>query len=241
MALRHLVKLEKLKIKAYENRRRAGLAAKTFQVMFNPTSYSFKHESQFSERQALNVQGRQQTFIFNKSKELSMDLIIDGTHTAAQGLLTGGVKGFFALSTKGVRDQVETFLETCWKVQGDTHKPNYLKIQWGSKEAFKCLLKAAEINYTLFDKGGNPLRAEIKAEFIDDTSDTERTIRAGLNSPDLTHIRVVKSGDTLPQMSLKIYGDANMYIQVAKANKLDDFRNLEPGQEIYFPPIDKTQ
>lgn len=241
MALQHLVKLEKLKIKAYSNDARRGIPQKTFEVMFNPTSYSFKHESQFSERQALNVQGRRQTFIFNKSKELSMDLIIDGTHVAAQGVLTGGIKGFFALSTKGVRDQVESFLQTCWKVQGNTHQPNKLKIQWGSKEAFKCMLKSAEVNYTLFDKGGNPLRAEIKAAFVDDTSDDERTIRAGLNSPDLTHIRIVKSGDTLPQMALQIYGDARMYIKVAEANKLDDFRNLIPGQEIYFPPIDKSQ
>jgi hypothetical protein len=38
-------------------------------------------------------------------------------------------------------------------------------------------------------------------------------------------------------MCEQIYGSAAFVIQVAKANKLNDFRNLVPGQELFFPPI----
>ena len=64
-----------------------------------------------------------------------------------------------------------------------------------------------------------------------------RTIK---NRPDLTHIRVVKEGDTLPSMANDIYGDFSYYLEVAKANNLQDFRNLIPGQKLYFPPFDKN-
>jgi nucleoid-associated protein YgaU len=53
----------------------------------------------------------------------------------------------------------------------------------------------------------------------------------------LTHSRIVKSGDTLPLLSKEIYGNSAYYLQLAQANNLDDFRNLQPGQEIFFPPL----
>ncbi len=39
--------------------------------------------------------------------------------------------------------------------------------------------------------------------------------------------------------SYRIYGDSKYYLEVAKANNLTNFRKLTPGQEIFFPPIQK--
>jgi nucleoid-associated protein YgaU len=52
-------------------------------------------------------------------------------------------------------------------------------------------------------------------------------------------VRIVKEGDTLPSMVYKIYGDYKYYLEVAKVNGLNDFRNLQPGKQIFFPPFDK--
>jgi nucleoid-associated protein YgaU len=60
------------------------------------------------------------------------------------------------------------------------------------------------------------------------------------SSPDLTHIRMVKDGDTLPLMSFRIYGDSKYYLEVAKANNITNFRKLTVGRKIFFPPIEKT-
>jgi nucleoid-associated protein YgaU len=57
------------------------------------------------------------------------------------------------------------------------------------------------------------------------------------SSPDLTHSRIVKAGDTLPLLSKEIYGTANHYLWIAQQNQLDDFRNLMPGQRLFFPPL----
>jgi nucleoid-associated protein YgaU len=58
-------------------------------------------------------------------------------------------------------------------------------------------------------------------------------------SPDLTHVRLVKAGDNLPSLCDAIYGDPQMYLKVAEANGIDDFRRLVPGTRIFFPPLEK--
>ena len=45
-------------------------------------------------------------------------------------------------------------------------------------------------------------------------------------SPDLTHVRMVKAGDTLPGFCEQIYGDPRLYLKVAAANGLDPRRAL---------------
>ena len=59
------------------------------------------------------------------------------------------------------------------------------------------------------------------------------------SSPDLTHRRVVVEGDTLPQLCREIYGSPEHYLRVAQVNGLDDFRDLSPGQELFFPPYER--
>ena len=48
---------------------------------------------------------------------------------------------------------------------------------------------------------------------------------------------MVLAGDTLPLLCQQIYGSATHYLQVAAFNGLDDFRVLEPGRELLFPPF----
>jgi len=87
----------------------------------------------------------------------------------------------------------------------------------------------------MFDKYGLPIRAKVKADFI------ERTTKAGsllnlLSSPDLTHRVEVKEYDLLPNLTYKVYNNQNYYLQVARVNRLKNFRKLRPGV-LVFPPI----
>ena len=96
-----------------------------------------------------------------------------------------------------------------------------------------------DITYKLFKPDGTPIRATIHATFKGFIEDSLRVARENNNSPDLTHIRMVNEGDTLPLMTFRIYGNSKYYLEVAKANKLVNFRKLVPGQQIFFPPIEK--
>jgi nucleoid-associated protein YgaU len=110
---------------------------------------------------------------------------------------------------------------------------------WGTLQVKRCVLKSASIAYKLFKPNGIPLRAVITANFTDNSDDKTSQAIAQNQSPDLTHVRLVKAGDTLPGLCYQIYDDPNYYLEVARANGIDNFRNLTPGTKIFFPPLEK--
>jgi nucleoid-associated protein YgaU len=79
-----------------------------------------------------------------------------------------------------------------------------------------------------------------KVTFKSSIEEKKRAAKEDRKSPDLTHIRKVKLGDTLPQLCFVMYGDPRYYAQVAAVNGLDNFRQLTPGTNLAFPPIAKT-
>ncbi len=230
MALISSNKLEKLKITAYTDEKR-NTSSGTFDVMFNPESYALSYENVYSKSQGINTSGRKLKYALSKPSELSLKLIMDGTGVT-EYLLS------IARTELDVSKRIRKFLELTTVMDGTIHEPKYLKIEWGTL-IFKCRLQNVKINYTLFDKGGKPLRAELDTSFIGELDETERLKRENKSSPDLTHKRVVRAHDTLPLLCKEVYGSESYYIQVARANKLDNFRDLPPGLELYFPPVKK--
>ena len=140
------------------------------------------------------------------------------------------------ISSKKVDDQVKEIKDLMYTYNGYIHEPNYVKIFWGTQFEFRGRLYSFDQVNTMMDIEGTPLRSEVKAVFIYAVSPEKKELEAGKNSSDLTHIRVVQAGDNLPLMCFRIYGDSSFYIKVAKFNKLNDFRNIKPGDRITFPP-----
>ncbi len=149
---------------------------------------------------------------------------------------------------KSINDQVEAFLELTQEENKDTGSPNFLKILWGdlgegNNEGFFCRLTQADVEYSLFDKHGKALRAKIAAGFSEvnresgtpDSPETEYT--SGMTSSDVTRVREVKAGDTLPLMAHRVYDDISLYIRVARANRLNSLRRPAEGRTLRFPPL----
>ena len=149
---------------------------------------------------------------------------------------TQRVEALYNLLARAGTLTIAEFEKLCLRMNGDIHEPNFLVLRWGDL-TFSGRLKSLDIKYTLFDESGDPLRAELGVSFVEDKSKKKIFREAGKNSPDLTHVRVVKSGDTLPLLCKEIYGSSSHYLRVAMDNGLDDFRNLTPGQEIRFAPL----
>ncbi|NES40235.1 hypothetical protein [Moorena sp. SIO2C4] len=74
---------------------------------------------------------------------------------------------------------------------------------------------------------------------IEDIKDSKRIKLEKKSSPDLTHTRTIKAGDKLPVMAQEVYGDSAYYIQLARANNVNNFRKLKTGTTIKLPPIEK--
>jgi nucleoid-associated protein YgaU len=79
----------------------------------------------------------------------------------------------------------------------------------------------------------------VKATFKGSFDKLLRLAKANLLSPDLTHLHTVKAGDTLYNLCQAMY-ESPRYVQaVARANNLTNFRQLQVGQTLIFPPFDK--
>ncbi len=193
-----------------------------FTVMFNPSTYSQKYEIDYDTQQGAGTTGNTQKFGSIKPKDYTFELMFDGTGTSSEKV--------------DVSQVLDDFLTTTAKMDGDIHRPLFLKLSWGDL-IVKCVLKSADITYILFSPDGKPIRAKVNAAFSENIPEEVRVAEEGKSSPDLTHQRQVKAQDYITLMSDKLYGDFKYYVNVAKANNLNNFRKLETGNNIKFPPL----
>ncbi|WOD42835.1 CIS tube protein [Hwangdonia lutea] len=222
--------LTKLKIIAYsddtfENEVSDG----EFTTLINPEKYAFNYKIEQNEEQAQGTSATAPGFNKILPEHLDINFVFDRT----------GAIRTSEVSDDGVIKDVDKFKKVVFDYNGDQHKPNYLKISWGTL-LFKGTLLEMTVDYKLFNPNGTPIRAMANAKFQRFVSDELRVAEENSQSPDLTHLRTVKNGDTLPLMSYRIYGDSKYYLEVAKANGITNFRQLAIGQQLVFPPLEKT-
>ena len=228
MSLLSLFKLEKLTITAYESADRLMPLTDAFEALFNPSSYSEKLFARWNENEGMNTSVPELDYAGGGTRQISFTLLLDGTY--ADTLL------YERYRRTDVATQIDDFRQVAYTYNGDIHEPNYLVVSWGDLD-FSCRLASADIKYTLFNRDGTPLRAELSLTFLEDMPAEAVAKEENKRSPDLTHARIVRSGDTLPLLTRAIYGSSASYLDVARFNNLDDFRNLRPGQQLLFPPL----
>lgn len=231
-------KLEKLIIEPFtdadcENPKEG---VESYTALINPDQIVMDTKVEYETPESGGGSGDQQIFAGIKSPKFNLKLLFDSTGT----LLTNGTASAGASpkreKPKAVHDQIEAFRKVTNYFHGEEHEPSYVRITWGGV-IFKGRLETLKITYTLFSPAGLPIRATGDAGFIGSLDPHTKSKKDNKQSPDLTHVRVVKKGETLPLMCDRIYRDSSRYLEVARVNKLSNYRKLQPGQKLFFPPI----
>jgi hypothetical protein len=209
-----------------------------FKALVNPEGYTRSYKIKYKDQQASGTKSQELKFEKVEPEDLDLEFLFDKT-----GALPGTFKatddaGIQEEGKQGVWPDIETFKKVVYDYKGELHRPPFLMITWGEL-VFKCVLREMTIQFKLFRPDGTPIRAVAKAKFTSTVENELRVRDQGDKSPDITHTRVVKAGDTLPMLCYEVYQDARYYLQVAKANNLISFRNLEEGMRLKFPPIQK--
>jgi len=199
-----------------------------FEAMINPESYKREHSIEYDKDRAQGKLAPELKFSNYNEEKISFDFVIDGTGVTDAIHMTD--------RPREVKKQVKDLKDIAYTYDGSMHQPRPVKLNWGPM-SFLGRLTTMSVNYTLFKPDGSPLRAKISLAFSEYISRDEESKRAGRSSPDLSHTRVVKAGDTLPLLCHEIYRDSSLYPYIARANNLTDFRNMVPGTRLSFPPI----
>ena len=208
-------------------------------VAINPDTITVATTFSYKAVQPSGATGAQQVFDKQKPADMKFELLFDSTGVLAnQKEFLSGFKS--AGKVKSVFEQIEEFVDVAFSFDGKTHKPKKLKLIWGTL-VFKGVVKSWSITYTLFQPDGTPIRAKGSLSISESIEEDLRLAKEDKSSPDLTHVRTVTAGDTLPDMCNTIYGDSSYYINIAEYNKLDNFRVLTPGTKLYFPPLSTAE
>lgn len=200
-----------------------------FEVMLNPSGYSQEYKIAYSggghdgnKKKPLGLSAPEPRYSSTKSRDVQFDVIVDGTGVCGPG--------------PTVSTQIAKLRNMLFDYDGSTHQPPFVYLVWGDF-SFTGRLDTMKVEYTLFKPTGEPLRAKIHLAFLSYTGPAEEARLANKTSPDLTHLVEVQAGDTLPLLCYRIYKNSDYYLDVARSNGITNFRDLQPGTKLHFPPL----
>ena len=194
-----------------------------WQALFNPTQLALARKNKYNKTPSQGAKAPDTSYAGGDPDQLTLDLFFDGTGVLEQA--------------ESVSERVDAFLDLI-DFHGEEHEPYRLKVQWGNF-VFHGVLTQADVTYTLFDRNGEPLRATVKATFMEVKSPAQRRAEERRASPDLYQTWLVSDGDRIDLIANKVYGDPKWWRPLAAANELRNPRVLEVGSVLLLPPMVK--
>ena len=230
-------KLVKLEIRSFENRdfTKENPDLK-FNTPINPETFTQTFKVNADTSSGHGNPGTEAKYTSTEPEQLKLDFILDGTQ-----IMEGYGGDNKSFKTMRVEEQLKKLKECVYNFNGKIHRPRFLIVKWGTEMNFKCVLTNLDLNYTLFEPDGSPLRVKVSATFLAHKSREELLAESKASSPDLTHARIATESDRLDLLTNSIYNDPKYLMQVAKVNKLVTLRQIKPGTELYFPPFNKNE
>lgn len=207
-----------------------------FPVLYNPTSFNETHSVEYCSKGPTG-DTKDQEFKSAKPKDFKVELLFDSTKISAANLFSDGLKGI--IENKGVDVIINTFVNMAMGYNKSKHRPPFCQIVWGPFH-FEGVVKNIDISYLLFNRQGRPIRAKVTVTAVSQIQDKKSAAKVS-ESPDLTKLHTVRAGETLPLISLKEYDSEDFYLELARVNKLKNYRKLKPGQVLVLPPIKKLE
>jgi len=192
--------------------------AEPIRVLFNPTDYGISYGANYA---AMNVPGLQspiQQFIRGESSVLSLELFLDQTRTGQ--------------NVEGALTQLRRFVT----IDGTLHHPPVCRFDWGEQH-FTGIVTSLRERYSLFDESGKVLRARVSLTLKQYRSAEVQLRELKRSSPDRTHRRVLRAGETLSHIAAEVYGEPRLWRPIAEANDIDRPGAVTPGTALVIPAL----
>jgi hypothetical protein len=200
-----------------------------YELQLNPESIKRNRTIKMGDKTGVDVAGEVVQYVGYGEQTLDLDFFIDGTGA----IPSDRGDDYGSKSVSSVDDDLRTLEETIYSFDGSIHKPKYLFVEYGDMN-FRCMMTAFNIDFLLFDLNGHTIRAKVHLALK-----AYADIKGKKSSPDMSHAFTIREGDSLPLLCKQVYGSMDYYLQVAAHNGLTNFRELEIGSTIEFPPLQR--
>lgn len=216
-------KLTKLTIKAYSDREMRKLVGAT-KAMYNPNALQLNYQTQYEPKRYINDSTQSNIYRLSNPSKLNIELVFDATMPG---------------NSKKLEDRLKKLNKLCCAVNSSTGEPNFLSISWGRMamggtegRIFAGRATDFVVNYTLFDRDGTPLRANVSLALAADSSLALQKAKLGQLSPQKVVFSVPdkSSLSMVASMGGKTLKGGIDPLTLADSNDLDSLNGLKPGQ-----------
>jgi hypothetical protein len=193
-------------------------AKKVVAVLFNPTELSVDRSSHYASMPVPGLSMPILQYIRGESDLLHLELFLDRTDQNSD------------------IEQDLADLETFVTIDSGLHAPPVVEFAWG-KFSFTGVVTALRQRMALFSEDGRVLRARLSLSLKSYKSAEVQLRELKLSSPDRSHVRVLREGETLAHIAYEAYGDPRMWRPIALANGVLRPRFVAPGTPLMIPSL----
>lgn len=191
---------------------------KVVTVLFNPTDLSVDRASHFASMPVPGLSMPILQYIRGESDVLNLELFLDRIDQGSDV------------------EQDIAALETFVVIDGGLHAPPVAEFAWGHF-AFTGVVTSIRERMTLFSEDGRRLRARMAISMKSYKAAEVQLRDLKLSSPDRSHTRVLREGETLAHIAYEAYGDPRMWRPIALANGIERPRFVPPGTALLVPAL----
>lgn len=187
-------------------------------MLFNPTDLSVDCGSHYASMPVPGLSMPILQYIRGESDVLHLELFLDRTD---QG--------------KDVEESIAD-LEHFTRIASALHAPAVVMFEWANF-SFTGVVTSLREKMTLFSEDGRRLRARLTLTLKSYKSAEVQLRELKLSSPDRSHVRVLREGETLAHIAYQVYGDPRLWRAIARANGIERPRFIQPGTSLWVPAI----
>jgi hypothetical protein len=191
---------------------------KVVTVLFNPTDLSVERSSHYASMPVPGLSMPILQYIRGEADILHLELFLDRID-----------------QNSDVEDDIAQ-LQGFVTIDSALHAPPVAEFAWG-KFSFTGVVTSLRQKMTLFSEDGRTLRARMTMSLRSYKAAEVQLRELKLSSPDRTHIRVLREGETLAHIAFEVYGDPRMWRPIALANGIERPRFVAPGTPLSIPAL----
>lgn len=201
-------------------------------VLFNPTEYGIDRGASYADLPVPGLPTPILQFVRGEADMLNVELFLDRTDQR-DGRQGDSVEGDLA--------KLRQFVQ----IDPRLHAPPVCCFQWGAVvqqrdpegPGFQGVVTALKEKYALFDDQGHILRARVSLTLKSYVPAEVQLRELKRQSPDRTHVRVLREGERLDQIANEAYGNPRLWRTIAEANDVDRPRFVRPGAPLWVPAL----